>query len=114
MRCYRGVRHTTGLPVRGQRSHSNANTQHRLSTLRLGTRQFSTLNIFNSFYKKVELNNSLNNNISFNSLSNNFFEDILNEKFPVSLKRLEKKNFFFFNKKKIKKKKKCKKTSYFY
>ena len=29
MRCYRGVRHTTGLPVRGQRTRSNAQTQRK-------------------------------------------------------------------------------------
>jgi small subunit ribosomal protein S11 len=109
MRCYRGVRHTTGLPVRGQRSHSNGNTQHRLSNLRLGTRQFSTLNIFNSFYKKVELNKGLQNKVSFDLTNSVFFENLLNEKFPVSLKNLEKKNFLLFNKNKFKKKKNTKK-----
>lgn len=27
MRCYRGVRHMKGLPVRGQRTHTNARTR---------------------------------------------------------------------------------------
>lgn len=26
MRCYRGVRHSLGLPVHGQRTHTNAST----------------------------------------------------------------------------------------
>ena len=30
-RCYRGVRHLNGLPVRGQRTHTNAKTQKYLS-----------------------------------------------------------------------------------
>jgi small subunit ribosomal protein S13 len=30
---YRGLRHTAGLPVRGQRTHTNARTQCRLSRL---------------------------------------------------------------------------------
>lgn len=29
IRCYRGVRHMQGLPVRGQRTHSNAKTRKR-------------------------------------------------------------------------------------
>ena len=34
--CYRGLRHRKGLPVRGQRTHSNANTRRgrNKSTLR--------------------------------------------------------------------------------
>ena len=28
--CYRGLRHTLGLPLRGQRTHSNGKTQKRL------------------------------------------------------------------------------------
>ncbi|MFN7174138.1 MAG: 30S ribosomal protein S13, partial [Thermaurantiacus tibetensis] len=27
IKCYRGVRHTVGLPVRGQRTHTNARTR---------------------------------------------------------------------------------------
>jgi small subunit ribosomal protein S13 len=27
IRCYRGVRHLKGLPVRGQRTHTNARTR---------------------------------------------------------------------------------------
>lgn len=32
IKCYRGVRHMQGLPVRGQRTHSNAHTRKRRRT----------------------------------------------------------------------------------
>jgi small subunit ribosomal protein S13 len=32
--CYRGIRHKIGLPVHGQRTHSNARTQRRLRAQR--------------------------------------------------------------------------------
>ncbi len=32
--CYRGFRHNEGLPVRGQRTHTNAKTSRRNKTLR--------------------------------------------------------------------------------
>ena len=56
-RCYRGVRHNLGLPVRGQRSHSNSKTQFKLSKLRIGSRRFSTDGIFNSLYYKIKNKN---------------------------------------------------------
>ncbi len=31
LRCYRGLRHRKGLPVHGQRTHSNANTRRKKS-----------------------------------------------------------------------------------
>jgi small subunit ribosomal protein S13 len=31
--CYRGIRHDAGLPLRGQRTHSNGRTQKKLSKL---------------------------------------------------------------------------------
>ena len=33
--CYRGLRHSFGLPVRGQRTHTNAKTQKNLSPKRI-------------------------------------------------------------------------------
>jgi small subunit ribosomal protein S13 len=39
--CYRGFRHTGGLPTRGQRTHTNANTCRRLKSKT------------HSFYKKL-------------------------------------------------------------
>nr|YP_007890671.1 ribosomal protein S13 [Jakoba bahamiensis]AGH24165.1 ribosomal protein S13 [Jakoba bahamiensis] len=35
IRCYRGFRHSSNLPVRGQRTHSNAKTQRKLGLRRL-------------------------------------------------------------------------------
>lgn len=34
IKCFRGLRHFSGLPVRGQRSHTNAATQKKLGSLR--------------------------------------------------------------------------------
>jgi small subunit ribosomal protein S13 len=34
LRCYRGMRHKNNLPVRGQRTHTNAQTQKKIGTLR--------------------------------------------------------------------------------
>jgi small subunit ribosomal protein S13 len=45
IRNYRGVRHSIGLPVRGQRSHSNAQTQRKLYSLRIGKRLFSSYSL---------------------------------------------------------------------
>lgn len=42
IRNYRGLRHSLGLPVRGQRSHSNSQTQRKLYSARIGRRTFST------------------------------------------------------------------------
>ena len=33
IKCYRGLRHTLNLPVRGQRTHTNARTRKKLSRL---------------------------------------------------------------------------------
>lgn len=35
VRCYRGLRHAENLPVRGQRSHTNARTQKKLNRARM-------------------------------------------------------------------------------
>lgn len=35
LKCYRGIRHTMKLPVRGQRTHTNAKTQKRIGKQRL-------------------------------------------------------------------------------
>lgn len=43
LKCYKGKRHSLGLPVRGQRTRSNGKTQKRLS----------------HFYKKQSINNNL-------------------------------------------------------
>ena len=44
MKNYRGIRHKNGLPVRGQRTHSNKKTQKKLSRMRmLNVRKFSSL-----------------------------------------------------------------------
>lgn len=34
IKCFRGLRHFSGLPVRGQRTHTNASTQKRLGAIR--------------------------------------------------------------------------------
>lgn len=34
IKCFRGLRHFTGLPVRGQRTHTNASTQKKLGSFR--------------------------------------------------------------------------------
>lgn len=34
IKCFRGLRHFSGLPVRGQRTHTNASTQKKLGSFR--------------------------------------------------------------------------------
>jgi small subunit ribosomal protein S13 len=50
IRNYRGLRHRRGLPVRGQRSHSNSKTQKKLYSSRLSKRNFSTNSIILGFF----------------------------------------------------------------
>jgi ribosomal protein S13/ribosomal protein S11 len=60
-KSYRSIRHNYGLPVRGQRTHSNAKTQRRLAktrfNLNLGIRKFSNASVFNQIFKKLDLKN---------------------------------------------------------
>ena len=41
--CYRGLRHKTGLPVRGQRTHSNARTRKGPAVAIAGKKSIKTL-----------------------------------------------------------------------
>ena len=38
--CYRGFRHNAGLPLRGQRTHTNAKTSRRVRVLRQSSKSF--------------------------------------------------------------------------
>jgi len=98
-RNYRGLRHTYGLPVRGQRTHSNGKTQAKLAKIRLGSRRFSTSSVFNSFYGKLQLLPVARVNVSLDNSSN--FDDLLQKR----LKIFKKRNVKLFTKIKIKRKK---------
>lgn len=50
VRNYRGLRHIKGLPVRGQRSHSNSRTQKKLFNYRISRKSFSTNSIISGFF----------------------------------------------------------------
>ncbi len=57
IRNYRGMRHSKGLSVRGQRTHTNAKTQKKLYNSRLLTRNFST----NPIILNLQLNHRIKN-----------------------------------------------------
>lgn len=55
MRTYRATRHRAGLPVRGQRTHTNKQTQKLLSTWRLSFKKYQPKQ--ESKYKKLKKKN---------------------------------------------------------
>ena len=64
IRNYRGLRHFKGLPVRGQRSHSNSKTQKKLYKGRSNQRNFSTNSLIYGFFNSSKFSYSLNKRIS--------------------------------------------------
>ena len=64
IRNYRGLRHFKGLPVRGQRSHSNSKTQKKLYKGRSNQRNFSTNSLISGFFNDSNFSYSLNKRIS--------------------------------------------------
>ena len=64
IRNYRGLRHFKGLPVKGQRSHSNSKTQKKLYRGRFNQRNFSTNSLIKGFFNNSDFSYGLNQQVS--------------------------------------------------